>query len=129
MYHGLLFDTTGRCVEIPSQNFIPPAARVRAFPVVERFKWVWVWMGDPDKADESLIPDTHYNDDAGWRGTPGYMHYDANYLLITDNLLDFSHLSYVHETTLGGSAKYAEIRPKVTRTVARHQGRALADRR
>lgn len=115
MYHGLLFDTTGRCVEIPSQDFIPPAAKVRAFPVVERFNWIWVWMGDPDKADPSLIPDTHYLQDPGWRGTPGYMHYDANYLLITDNLLDFSHLSYVHETTLGGSGKYAAARPKVTK--------------
>jgi vanillate O-demethylase monooxygenase subunit len=115
MYHGLLFDTTGQCVEIPSQDYIPPAAKVRAYPVIERFKWVWVWMGDPAKADAALIPDTHYLDDAGWRGTPGYMHYDANYLLITDNLLDFSHLSYVHETTLGGSAKYAAIRPKITR--------------
>jgi phenylpropionate dioxygenase-like ring-hydroxylating dioxygenase large terminal subunit len=115
MYHGLLFDKTGKCVEIPSQDFIPPAAKVRAYPVAERFKWVWIWMGDADKADPTLIPDTHYLDDAGWRGTPGYMHYDANYLLITDNLLDFSHLSYVHETTLGGTAKYAGIRPKVTR--------------
>ena len=114
MYHGLLFDSTGKCVEIPSQNFIPPAAKVRAYPVVERFNWIWVWMGDPQSADPALIPDTHYLQDPGWRGTPGYMHYDANYLLITDNLLDFSHLSYVHEKTLGGSAKYAAIRPKVT---------------
>jgi phenylpropionate dioxygenase-like ring-hydroxylating dioxygenase large terminal subunit len=114
MYHGLLFDTTGKCIEIPSQEFIPPAAKVRAYPVVERFKWVWVWMGEAAKADASLIPDTHYLDDPEWRGTPGYLHYDANYLLITDNLLDFSHLSYVHEKTLGGSAKYAGLRPKVT---------------
>jgi phenylpropionate dioxygenase-like ring-hydroxylating dioxygenase large terminal subunit len=114
MYHGLLFDSTGKCVEIPSQEFITPTARVRAFPVVERFNWIWVWMGETDKANDSLIPDTHYLDDAGWRGTPGYLHYDANYLLITDNLLDFSHLSYVHETTLGGSAKYAGLRPTVT---------------
>ena len=115
MYHGLLFEADGRCVEIPSQDFIPPAARVRAFPVVERFKWIWVWMGDPERADESSIPDTHTLDDPAWRGEPGYLHFDANYLLITDNLLDFSHLSYVHEKTLGGSAKYAGIRPKVTR--------------
>ena len=115
MYHGLLFNSLGQCVEIPSQEFIPPAAKVRAFPVVERFKWVWIWMGEPEKADASLIPDTHYLDDPGWRGTPGYLHYNANYVLITDNLLDFSHLSYVHATTLGGSAKYAGIRPKVTR--------------
>jgi phenylpropionate dioxygenase-like ring-hydroxylating dioxygenase large terminal subunit len=116
MYHGLLFDPSGRCIEIPSQEFIPPAAKVTAYPVVEKFKWLWVWMGDPALADASLIPDTHYLDDPAWRGTPGYMHYDANYLLITDNLLDFSHLSYVHETTLGGSAKYAGIRPKITNT-------------
>jgi vanillate O-demethylase monooxygenase subunit len=115
MYHGLLFDPGGRCIEIPSQEFIPPAARVRAYPVVERFKWLWVWMGDPERADASLIPDTHSLDDAGWRGKPGYLHYEANYLLITDNLLDFSHLSYVHETTLGGTTNYAAIRPKVTR--------------
>jgi vanillate O-demethylase monooxygenase subunit len=115
MYHGLLFDTSGRCIEIPSQEFIPPAAKVRAYPVVERFKWVWVWMGEFDRADAALIPDTHYLDDAGWRGLPGYMHYAANHLLITDNLLDFSHLSFVHETTLGGSAKYAANLPKITR--------------
>ena len=115
MYHGLLFEPSGRCIEIPSQEFIPPAAKVRAYPVVERFKWIWVWMGDAARADPTLIPDTHHLDDAGWRGTPGYMHYAANYLLITDNLLDFSHLSYVHETTLGGSAKYAGILPKITR--------------
>ncbi len=114
MYHGLLFDSTGKCVEIPSQNFIPPAAKVRSFPVVERFNWIWVWMGDAMLADPALIPDTHYLQDPGWRGTPGYMHYDANYLLITDNLLDFSHLSFVHEKTLGGTANYAAIRPKVT---------------
>ena len=115
MYHGLRFDSAGRCIEIPSQNFIPAAAKVRSFPVVERFNWIWVWMGDPALADPALIPDTHYLKDPHWRGTPGYMHYEANYLLITDNLLDFSHLSYVHETTLGGSAKYAAIRPRITR--------------
>lgn len=115
MYHGLVFDSTGKCVEIPSQDFIPPAAKVQAFPVVERFNWVWVWMGDPALADPAQIPDTHYLKDPAWRGTPGYMHYDANYLLVTDNLLDFSHLSYVHEKTLGGTAKYAAIRPTVTR--------------
>jgi phenylpropionate dioxygenase-like ring-hydroxylating dioxygenase large terminal subunit len=114
MYHGLLYEPSGKCVEIPSQNFVPPVARVRAFPVVERFKWIWIWMGDVEKADESLIPDTHYLDDPNWRGKPGYLHYEANYLLIADNLMDFSHLSYVHERTLGGSARYATVHPKVS---------------
>jgi phenylpropionate dioxygenase-like ring-hydroxylating dioxygenase large terminal subunit len=115
MYHGLLFNRCGQCIQIPSQSAIPPAARVRAYPVIERSKWVWVWMGEEAKADPALIPDTHYLDDPGWHGRPGYLHYDANYLLITDNLLDFSHLSYVHEKTLGGSARYAGSKPKVSR--------------
>jgi phenylpropionate dioxygenase-like ring-hydroxylating dioxygenase large terminal subunit len=115
MYHGLLFDRSGKCIEIPSQNHIPSAACVRSFAVVERFKWIWIWLGDPQQADVSQIPDTHYLNDPTWRGTPGYLHYETNYLLIADNLLDFSHLAFVHEKTLGGSAKYAQIRPKVTR--------------
>lgn len=116
MYHGLRFDRDGACVEIPSQQHIPPQARVRRFACVERHRWIWIWMGDAGSADASLIPDTHYLDDPGWRGIPGYLHYDANYLLIADNLLDFSHLSYVHEKTLGGGGRrYAEYTPKITR--------------
>ena len=103
MYHGLLFDTAGRCIEIPSQDFIPaggPGARLPGGRALQ------VGLGLDGRGgqgrSESLIPDTHYLTIRSWRGMPGYMHYDANYLLITDNLLDFSHLSYVHETTLGG---------------------------
>ena len=55
MYHGLLFDAQGRCVEIPGQDTIPAIARVRTFPAVSRHSWVWVWMGDPALADEALI--------------------------------------------------------------------------
>jgi len=67
---------------------------------------VVVWMCDAQRADPDLIP-TRIPDDAGWRGTPGYMHYEANYLLITDNLLDFSHLSVCYETTL---RRHGEVR-------------------
>jgi vanillate O-demethylase monooxygenase subunit len=72
-------------------------------------------MGDPAKADEQLIPDMFSMTDPGWRWKPSYLHYKANYLNIADNLLDFSHLSYVHERTFGGSPNIAEARPEVTR--------------
>ena len=55
-YHGLRFDARGRCVEIPGQTQIPPDAAIRAYPLVERFNWVWIWMGDPKRADPALIP-------------------------------------------------------------------------
>jgi phenylpropionate dioxygenase-like ring-hydroxylating dioxygenase large terminal subunit len=35
-YHGLKFDASGTCVEIPGQTAIPPQARVRAYPLLER---------------------------------------------------------------------------------------------
>jgi len=117
MYHGLLFDRSGKCIDVPSQDTVPANAHVRAFPVVERDRWIWIWMGDPARADPAAIPDTHWLDDPAWRGKPGYMHYDVSYRLITDNLLDFSHLAYVHATTLGGggSDAYARVRPQVER--------------
>jgi len=116
MYHGFLFDINGVCIEIPGYDKIPPKARVRSYAVVERSRWVWLWMGDPEQADESLIPDTHWLDDPGWACTPpGYLHFDVNYQLLNDNLLDFSHLAYVHANTLGGSEEYAQLRSKIER--------------
>lgn len=116
MYHGLVYDKSGRCIFAPGQERIPPKVKVRAFPVVERHRWIWVWMGEPALADESLIPDTRWLDHPDWRSKDGgLLHYDCNHLLIADNLLDFSHLPFVHPTTLGGSPDYAAVLPKVER--------------
>jgi phenylpropionate dioxygenase-like ring-hydroxylating dioxygenase large terminal subunit len=114
MYHGLKFDASGRCVEIPGQDMIPASMRVRTFPLVEQSKWLWIWFGDPAKANPELIPDTHWLDDPHWRSLQGYTHYDTNYLLIADNLLDLAHLPYVHPNTLGGSEDYASNLPNIT---------------
>jgi vanillate O-demethylase monooxygenase subunit len=86
---------------------IPPKLGVKSYPVVARDHLVWIWMGDPAKADESLIVDYPPLHEPGWRGMPAYMHYDANWLLIVDNLSDFAHLAFVHTKTLGGSEEYA----------------------
>jgi phenylpropionate dioxygenase-like ring-hydroxylating dioxygenase large terminal subunit len=110
MYHGLLFDGTGRCVEIPAQDRIGGYLKARSFPVIERDKYIWIWMGEAALADPSKIPDAHWQDDAEWRYKPGYIHYpSASYQLIMDNLLDFSHLGFVHENTLGGGRASAEV--------------------
>ena len=50
-YHGMLFDGAGRCVDIPGQTRFRPQAKVRSFPIEERNDLIWIWMGDPDKAD------------------------------------------------------------------------------
>ena len=101
-YHGLRFDGAGKCVEIPGQSNIPPRARVRTFPVVERYKWLWVWPGDADKADPALIPDFFApNDHPAWSSAGGTTYVKGNYQLISDNLLDLTHETYIHRTSLG----------------------------
>jgi phenylpropionate dioxygenase-like ring-hydroxylating dioxygenase large terminal subunit len=107
MYHGLKFDPSGKCIQIPGQEVIPPKLGVRSFPVVERDHLVWIWMGDPEQADTSKIVDFPYLREPQWKGVPDYLHYDANWLLIVDNLSDFAHLAFVHTKTLGGSEEYA----------------------
>ena len=115
MYHGLKFNRGGRCIEIPGQDQIPATACVRTYPVQQRHSWIWVWMGDPALADPALIPAAVGFDDPNWTLRSGQMDYEANYLLINDNLTDFSHLSYVHEKSFGATEAWARTRPNITR--------------
>jgi vanillate O-demethylase monooxygenase subunit len=111
-YHGLTYDKTGKCIRIPGQDVIGDWARLRSYPVVQRHKWVLVWMGDPAQADESLIPDFHAPlDDQSWRHIKGMYHIPSNYKLLIDNLLDLSHIAYLHNTTIGNAvmADQAEV--------------------
>jgi len=103
-YHGLRIDPTGQCVRIPCQEQIPSAAKVSSFPVVDRYKFTWIWLGDPQKANPDLIPDVHWMDDPAWAACSGYTLTQANYQLFNDNLLDLSHESFLHERTIGNEA-------------------------
>jgi phenylpropionate dioxygenase-like ring-hydroxylating dioxygenase large terminal subunit len=85
MYHGIKFGPDGACVEIPGQTKIPHKARVRTFPVVEKNNWIWVWMGEPEQADESLICFAVGYDDPDWNIKTSEMHVDANYRLEVAN--------------------------------------------
>lgn len=103
-YHGYTFAPSGACVEIPNQKQIPPSAKVQTFPVHEKHHLIWIWMGDPSLADKGLIPNFSALDDSShaWKGD--YLHASANYRLITDNLSDLSHLTFVHKSTIGNQA-------------------------
>ncbi|WP_417208399.1 Rieske 2Fe-2S domain-containing protein [Antarctobacter sp.] len=105
-YHGLTFDgTTGMCTRVPGQTNLPKSAYVESFPIEERHGIVWIWMGDPDKADRSKIFDLPQFDAPGWKVHHGdALHLKANYLNVAENLVDPAHISFVHPTTLGSSA-------------------------
>jgi vanillate O-demethylase monooxygenase subunit len=99
MYHGALFDADGKCLEVPSQHQIPPDCFVKTYPTVEVERWIWIWMGDPAKADPALIPDKQYLG----MGSPGFRsveiplrHSKARYHLCNENLIDDTHITYLH---------------------------------
>ena len=110
-YHGLTFDRTGKCVRAPGQERIPPAAKVRSFPVAEHLGMVWVWPGDAARADKAALFDKlpqweqSQGEAPAWGLNCGpYTHVKANYQLLTENLVDPAHVSYVHKSTLGTAA-------------------------
>jgi phenylpropionate dioxygenase-like ring-hydroxylating dioxygenase large terminal subunit len=114
MYHGLKFAPDGRCIEIPGQKLIPQSACVRRYPLAVRGSWVWLWMGDAAAADPAAIPPSLSLDDPAWRLKASHLDYTAHYLLIDDNLLDLTHLSFAHENTLGlDMPQWADERPRM----------------
>lgn len=104
-YHGMTFDCTGKCVVIPGQDIIPGTARVRAYPVEEKYGLVWIYMGAPENADPKKIFHLPQHGASGWRSVQGdTLRIECNYLSLCDNLLDPAHVTFVHTTSLGTPA-------------------------
>jgi vanillate O-demethylase monooxygenase subunit len=104
-YHGMTFGADGQCIRIPSQTTIPGVYSIRSYPLVERGLWAWIWPGDPARADEALLPtleEIGFSQDPDFYARPFY-HYDVpgRYQLLNDNLLDLTHLGYLHASTIG----------------------------
>lgn len=103
-YHGFEYDKTGSCVRVPGQWRIPPGGRQRTYPVVESHRWIWIWTGDPALADPATVPDTHWMDDAAWDRVTHTRLFECEAGLLHDNLLDLTHETYVHKSTIGDDA-------------------------
>ena len=113
-YHGLVYDFDGVCTKIPGQSK-PREIRVKRYPVVERDLFVLVWMGDPERPDASRVVSFPRLSDPGWGVTKVRLHIRGNYLLVVDNLLDLSHVAYVHDSTIGNAAVAEDAEVKFSR--------------
>lgn len=113
-YHGLAFDGGGQCIRMPSQDKLNPSAGVRSYPAVEKHRFIWVWPGDPERADPALVPDMHWNNDPEWDGDGQTMFAKCDYRLFIDNLMDLTHESFVHATSIG-NPHVADTPMKTTR--------------
>jgi vanillate O-demethylase monooxygenase subunit len=104
-YHGMIYGADGRCTHAPGCKRIPSIAKVGSYPVVSRYGLVWIWMGDPAQADpKDIFLVEHWDDPAWGRNLGDSMTLACNYLLVTDNLLDPSHVAWVHRTSFGNEA-------------------------
>lgn len=101
-YHGLRFDAAGQCVHNPhGDGRIPQAARLRRYPVRERYNAIWIWTGDSALADSVELPAFPFLEPGDNEICTGYLETRAHYQLSADNLLDLSHFQYLHPDTLG----------------------------
>jgi len=103
-YHGLRFGADGACTYVPGQDTVPSNAQAKTFPVAERHALIWIWLGAAELADEDLIPDLHWMQHPRWVAATGYLHFQCDYRLVNDNLLDLSHETYIHKHTIGNDA-------------------------
>lgn len=114
-YHGLRFDREGRCVLNPHGPVLKNMT-VRHYPVAEAHRALWIWMGAPEAANPDLLRDLSFLDTCPETAfSKGYLHGKGNYLLYVDNILDLTHVDYLHATTLGSGA-FTRTRAKITET-------------
>ncbi|WP_404711852.1 Rieske 2Fe-2S domain-containing protein [Sphingomonas sp. MMS24-J13] len=102
VYHGLRFGADGQCTRSPYQESPPANAVVRTFPLIERHRMLWIWMGDPPLADPAAIPDHSHMDVAAMRPLIWHVKFAGNWQLGNDNLMELTHLFWLHTGTIGG---------------------------
>jgi phenylpropionate dioxygenase-like ring-hydroxylating dioxygenase large terminal subunit len=136
-YHGMKFGGSGACDAIPSQARIPVSMNVHSYPLVEKSVWIWIWMGDPALADPALIPD-HVElgiERPGYEVTEMFrMDIPGNFQLLHENLLDVSHITYLHPGMLDDGSvgpartdlKFASDRITISREVEEVANRGTA---
>jgi len=93
-YHGLKFDYSGRCVEVPSAPHVCKQMGLTAYPCIELTGIVWAYMGPAEKrpappsVEWCTLPETHVFVSKRLQ--------ECNYLQAMEGGIDTTHVSYVH---------------------------------
>lgn len=116
-YHGLVMGCDGKTVSMPGQR-VQGFPKVKAYPVVEKYGFIWVWPGDAALADVSKIHHLEWAENPEWAYGGGLYHIHCDYRLMIDNLMDLTHETYVHTSSIG--QKEIDETPVTTRTEGDH---------
>lgn len=109
-FHGLRFDSDGKCVLIPANGKGQPVQRgfdLPTRPIREAHGLIWYWFGDCEPAKE--IPWFPEAPDQGPRTSFVQRDYPVSYLRVMENLGDMHHVPFVHRATIPGAGTRVEI--------------------
>ena len=111
-YHGIRFRTDGTCAAVPSQDAVPTALRLHAYPTAEVGPLVWIWTGDPAADPLPEPPATPWLTDGEFENVADYFFVEGSYLRMHENVMDLTHLPFLHGTVFR-TLEFAEARPEV----------------
>ncbi|WP_437883942.1 Rieske 2Fe-2S domain-containing protein [Pseudomonas sp. LRF_L74] len=100
-YHGFRYNEAGDLIDVPSQKACPKGIGVRRYRLVEKGPLLWIWLGDQALADEARLPHQPWIEAADWECSTGYFHHPGNYVSMHENLMDLTHLTFLHAATIG----------------------------
>ncbi len=109
-YHGWQFDSSGHCTKIPANREglpIPKKARIDTYPCVERYGYVFVFLGDLPESERPPMPRIDVLDEVaiaqteGFRAITGEFAWKANYERVLENGVDIAHAPFVHAGSFG----------------------------
>ena len=99
-YHGLEMGCDGKTVAMPGQR-VRGFPCIKSFPVIERYGFIWVWPGDPAQADPAKLHHLAWAESPDWAYGGGLYYIKCDYRLMVDNLMDLTHETYVHSSSIG----------------------------
>lgn len=112
-FHGLEYDSTGRCVFIPANGksaTVPENFKVKSYPAEDAYGFIWIWWG---KDREKLPPIRFFEDlKKGFTYAQFDDHWTVHYSRAVENQLDVSHLPFVHHNTIGRGNRTVVNGPK-----------------
>lgn len=115
VYHGLRYNQHGMCIHIPTQQQIPEDLKVKKYAAIEKHGLIFLWMQRQAKPQENLFYKFPWEEEEDWEEVFLQFEADFNYHLLIDNLMDLSHLAYLHKSTIGIEAVAEHASQKTTR--------------
>jgi phenylpropionate dioxygenase-like ring-hydroxylating dioxygenase large terminal subunit len=98
-YHGWTYNGNGDLVIVPSEDRAPtphPGLAVERFPTIEQDGLVWVYMGEPSRADEKQPFRFPHAGERGWSSYLMLTRFDGDVTDLVENFMDVPHTEFVH---------------------------------